>query len=351
MIFTGDLVFPEDFQPDCLDKTTDDFWHLPKIVNLESAIDIEGNLSDNLDKKTKGIALKSNKDIIHFLKQLNIQAVSLANNHMFDYKIDIDEKIKFLRNENIATIGAGKHLLNAATPYYNEAENIVVTSFGWNVIRCQYAKKNKPGVNPYEYRWVENNIRMLRSTYKDALLVVAFHWNYEFERYPQPADRAFAHHLIDLGVDAIVGHHAHIIQGYEYYYGKPIFYGLGNFYFPNGDYAGFSLNFPTSTHQGLAVNISKNKVEAYLTVLKDNRVLSLKESGSPEDIGDLSEISTFQNMTHKEYLDFFAFNRHKRNMLPIYKSFQSSFKNAMKDYFVQARQIPVDLLGKLKGGH
>lgn len=37
--------------------------------------------------------------------------------------------------------------------------------------------------------------------------------------------------LADFGADVIVNHHQHCYSGYEIYKGKPIFYGLGNFYF------------------------------------------------------------------------------------------------------------------------
>jgi poly-gamma-glutamate synthesis protein (capsule biosynthesis protein) len=35
--------------------------------------------------------------------------------------------------------------------------------------------------------------------------------------------------MIDAGADAVIGHHTHVISGYETYRGKPIFYSLGNF--------------------------------------------------------------------------------------------------------------------------
>ena len=60
--------------------------------------------------------------------------------------------------------------------------------------------------------------------------IIAFmHWNTELELYPQPLDRELSHALIDLGVFAVIGCHAHRVQGYEIYKGHPIVYGLGNF--------------------------------------------------------------------------------------------------------------------------
>ncbi len=41
----------------------------------------------------------------------------------------------------------------------------------------------------------------------------------------------FAHEAIDAGADLVVGHGSHTVLGIEIYRGRPIFYGLGNFFF------------------------------------------------------------------------------------------------------------------------
>jgi len=41
------------------------------------------------------------------------------------------------------------------------------------------------------------------------------------------------HELIDAGADVIFGGHSHRLQPLEMYRGKPIFYSLGNFVWPN----------------------------------------------------------------------------------------------------------------------
>jgi poly-gamma-glutamate synthesis protein (capsule biosynthesis protein) len=57
----------------------------------------------------------------------------------------------------------------------------------------------------------------------------------EFELWPRPEQVELAHHLAEMGVDAIIGHHPHVLQPVEYYSTKrdparvvPIFYSLGN---------------------------------------------------------------------------------------------------------------------------
>ncbi|MER9425490.1 CapA family protein, partial [Mesorhizobium sp. M0317] len=49
---------------------------------------------------------------------------------------------------------------------------------------------------------------------------------------PEPADyeQAFARKTIDAGADAYINHGPHHVRGIEIYKGRPIFYGLGNFF-------------------------------------------------------------------------------------------------------------------------
>lgn len=344
MIFCGDTLLPEAYDPSILSADASDFWIKPKLLNFESSIYIE-----DLQKQTKGIALASDPTVVDFLNNFSVVCVSLSNNHIFDYPVNITQQKSFLADAGIASIGAGENLSEAAHPYYNEAENVLVISFGWNVIRCQYATPTAAGVNPYEYPWVESQIKKYRKEFPTATIAASFHWNYEFEQYPQPADREFSHHLIDLGVDAIIGHHAHIIQGFEFYNGKPIFYGLGNCYFPNASYAGFDLAFPESARKGLSVDIGKSACKAYVTELSNDNHLRVVCEGNPDSLDALTAVSGFQNLSHKEYIDFFKLNRVKKKALPIYRSYKHGIRNTIFDKFVMYRQIPVDLLSKLRG--
>lgn len=61
------------------------------------------------------------------------------------------------------------------------------------------------------------------------ILIVSLHWGSNWG-WGTPAEwRTFAHHLIDLGVDFVVGHSSHHVKGMEIYKGKFISYGLGDF--------------------------------------------------------------------------------------------------------------------------
>ena len=60
-------------------------------------------------------------------------------------------------------------------------------------------------------------------------LLASFHWGASQSRTLTLSQQAAAHAAIEAGVDAVVGHHPHIVQGVEVYRGRPVFYALGNF--------------------------------------------------------------------------------------------------------------------------
>jgi len=64
-------------------------------------------------------------------------------------------------------------------------------------------------------------------------VILSLHWGTELSEYPSPEQVALAHSLIDAGVDVILGHHPHVLQGIERYNSGLIFYSLGNFIFDN----------------------------------------------------------------------------------------------------------------------
>lgn len=81
--------------------------------------------------------------------------------------------------------------------------------------------------NP-EYKEIEKELNSLPN---DAFKVLYIHWGNEYINRPSSAQKKFAHWLIDIGFDLIIGMHPHVLQGYEEYNGKYIFYSLGNFVF------------------------------------------------------------------------------------------------------------------------
>jgi hypothetical protein len=73
-------------------------------------------------------------------------------------------------------------------------------------------------------------------------VIAHLHWGMEFEYFPRTTQMEVAHTLAESGVDAIFGHHPHVIQPFENYRTRrdpsrvvPVFYSLGNLTNPYWD--------------------------------------------------------------------------------------------------------------------
>ena len=77
---------------------------------------------------------------------------------------------------------------------------------------------------------VQNNIEVLREQNVDLILACC-HWGIEKDNYPENYQQQLGRKCIDWGVDLVIGHHPHVLQGIEEYKGRYIIYSLANFCF------------------------------------------------------------------------------------------------------------------------
>lgn len=82
-----------------------------------------------------------------------------------------------------------------------------------------------------QFRRLKKRISQLGSEGAQEI-IVNIHGGAEYTTFPSPARRRLFRKLARLPrVAAVIGHHAHVVQGWEEENGTPIFYGLGNFIF------------------------------------------------------------------------------------------------------------------------
>ena len=81
---------------------------------------------------------------------------------------------------------------------------------------------------------IEAQIKAARAAGCDLVMLV-LHWGAEWEFYPNPKQLRYAHKFAELGADAIIAQHPHVIQPVEIYRPRsypdkqvPILYSLGN---------------------------------------------------------------------------------------------------------------------------
>lgn len=204
-----------------------------RIINLENAIASSGK---PWSKTPKVFFYKADPKAIDVLKCVNINYVTLANNHVLDYGEEaFIETLQHLEKNNIAYAGAGRNLNEASKPAFLYAEGIKVAVIAFTDNMPEWAvTKTKPGVNFIEVSIDEKNFGRLKKSIKDAkkksdIVVVSAHWGPNMRQRPANSFKEFAHAVIDAGADIFHGHSAHIFQGIEIYKEKLIMYDTGDF--------------------------------------------------------------------------------------------------------------------------
>ncbi|HTM06603.1 MAG TPA: CapA family protein [Patescibacteria group bacterium] len=197
-------------------------------------VNLETTLTTHTKKEPKVFNFQSLPVHVQSLKDAYITAVTLANNHSKDFGNEgLIETITTLDKAHIHHAGAGKNILEAKKPVIiKPANNMTIGILGYtdNEPDWQATSKN-PGINyikidPNNMEDIISDIESLRL--QVDILIVSLHWGPNMLEFPLQEHIAFAHALVDHGVDIIHGHSAHILQGIEFYRGKLILYDTGD---------------------------------------------------------------------------------------------------------------------------
>ena len=169
------------------------------------------------------------------MRQLGVDVVTLANNHVYDYGEDaILDTFETLENAGISYFGAGRTLEEAMQPVYLTIQGKTIALVG-----ASRAEKNKktpqatetsPGIlRCYD---PELFLQVIAEAKANADFCLAFvHWGTENSTKLEPVQIETGRQYLDAGADAVIGAHPHCLQGMEFYDGKPIVYSLGNYWF------------------------------------------------------------------------------------------------------------------------
>ena len=261
MVFAGDVAV-------CREDAPSIFRHVKEFTagadighcNLEGQIC--AGLEKNPAKTGQGLALRSYPNATEALLSAGFNNVSLANNHTMDFGAGgLRESIAALKGAGISYCGAGENTTEANLPVFVEKNGLTMafisltsvfppayaasaTTPGAAVCRINthYVPNPRTFTNPGCPMYVRTsgdpvdvealmaNIRSCKE--KADLVFVAWHWGVS-ERLGIITEyqRTLGQAAIDAGADAVIGNHAHMMLGVEFYKDKPIFHALGNFGF------------------------------------------------------------------------------------------------------------------------
>lgn len=227
---------------------------------------------------------------ISILDQLHINAVTLANNHMFDYGKEGYELTKKLLSEaGIVWFGAEGRELHVDIKG-NSISFAGFCCYTTNPLKC--VDYGGYGVNAYNVSQVEGFVK--RSKKEGFLPIIAVHAGLEHVNYPSIDHIMAARKLSKIGPFVYYGHHPHVVQGVEDYSGSLLAYSLGNFCFDD-IYTDLSKSIPLveltdNNRIGMILeldienNAIKNWKEQIIHIGDENEGISLIEE--PHSITD-----------------------------------------------------------------
>lgn len=207
-----------------------------RIVNLETAVTVCDDAWPG-----KGIHYRMHPRNVACLVAAGIDVCVLANNHVLDWGYrGLEETLATLQAHALRTAGAGRTAAEAAAPAIVDvggSGRVLVFAFGMasaGVARAWSAAEGQAGVNYLDdlsSRSAQSVAREVQR-YKRArdVVVVSIHWGANWGYGIEPAQRSFAHRLVDAAqVDIVHGHSSHHPKGIEVYRDRPILYGCGDY--------------------------------------------------------------------------------------------------------------------------
>jgi hypothetical protein len=205
--------------------------HLLRSADLAIA-NFENPAPDDYRFHASGTVFSADPALIKGLRNVGIDWVSLANNHIRDAGASgILETIENLDDWGIAHGGAGGDLAAARRPSILRAGDVRVAVLAYDTIAGTYAAAaGRAGSAQLSRGVVRSDIRAARQSGAD-LVIVFPHWGTEYDATPFANQQRLAHAAIDAGADMVIGNHAHWAAAMEVYEGQPIWYALGNFVF------------------------------------------------------------------------------------------------------------------------
>lgn len=178
----------------------------------------------------------SPQELGYDIKELGFDVVNISNNHMLDKGADgLSKTIAFWKGmEDVLMIGGYEDAEDFDNIRYIEKNGLKIAFLSYT-----YATNglSKPASSPLVIPYIndEDIIRQTSLANECADMVfVSVHWGVEGAFTPNDEQKRVAQLFADCGVDAIIGHHPHVIQPVEWLDGKDgnktlCVYSLGNF--------------------------------------------------------------------------------------------------------------------------
>lgn len=177
-------------------------------------VNLEGVLADSpkgRDKSRKW-QFRGDPKYAEILKLGNIEMVTLGNNHSGDFgRIGLAATKEALEAQGI------QYCVDEAVSFF-EKDGIRLAFFGfWGP---DFRKRQD---------WFKAEVKRLKEKEGVHAVILNYHGGNQYRHKHNKSQAADMRFAIDCGVDLVIGHHPHVLQGLEIYQDRSIVYSLGNF--------------------------------------------------------------------------------------------------------------------------
>lgn len=199
------------------------------MVNLETAVTTRGTPAP------KQFHFRAPPTAFRALAAGGVDVVTMANNHAADYGDQgLADTLAAIKKSPIPVIGIGATAGQAYAPFTATVNGVRMAIIAASQVRdwtleAHAATDNGPGIaSAYSDRLVD---AVKAAAEKADVVVVYLHWGIEYTTCPSSDQRSLADTLARAGAAAVVGTHAHVLQGAGWRDdGVYVAYGLGNYY-------------------------------------------------------------------------------------------------------------------------
>ena len=201
---------------------------------------------------------------VNGLKEMGIDLITLANNHILDQSENgLVSTMKALEDNAISYVGAGRNIQEAAEPFYFSVAGVKYGVYACTEHEFSIADDKHYGANPFEPLDSPDHVTQMKAACDYA--IVLYHGGKEQFRYPSPYLQKVCRKLVEKGADLVICQHSHCIGCEEKYLNGTIVYGQGNFV--------FDLQDNEYWNTGLLIGIQDDgRIEYYPTEKEGNGV-------------------------------------------------------------------------------
>jgi poly-gamma-glutamate synthesis protein (capsule biosynthesis protein) len=204
-------------------------------------VNLEGVVSRRGERVPKSFNFRFVPEIAPALRDAGIDAALHANNHVYDYSGEAFlDSLSWLDAAGIGAAGAGLNVDAASEPREFQRGGRVFRVFGlasfprerngWDGVSAA-AGPDQPGMLHAGAGGGEKLKPKLDRDDPGTVDIVLFHGGVEWSTRPDGPTRELYTGLIRAGADLVIGSHPHVVQGFEWVLGKPVFWSLGNYVF------------------------------------------------------------------------------------------------------------------------